>query len=1011
MKSVAYGGVPTLIPERVIAASNYRGESEQTSTTVYVSDRSEWVVSANCDTGNINIVWRSRDTLEVVATQRVKSSDFGDPSGGENYIQCSVVCSQQFNHTLVVAVRLDGEIDYIYCSDAGVTPTVTSSGLTVSMAANVNSNIDLASYPGGNNAVLIYNDGANVNVRMVGIAPPHATNWTTTVFSPPTQYTMCALDPTPGIELLWSVASSDPFGATRTLRMGVLNFGSGAAIATSGASTTPSPWIPGIPFCSHDDNVGGQGVHFLATTTINASTFEPISRLYVWDKVNGSALQSIDAWPDAVVAGRVMLNSIATPSGDEPYYTDATFPRLLLPMMQSGWSDLDTDIAYDPGRPVFLQLIGALIVEGEGDEDMSIEYNPHGPAEQGLLAMNGEVGQATHPFISCLESGATGWTMGAPARICRINSNSGDNDTDLTGAYVTTFDVATPGKSRRFWGLQWRTPLLGLPRQGRIAIFKPMRADQCALSDSRLNETIIPGLTPHVCDGTATHSMGFLEAPVMSDWTAVPAGTSFSGTYTVTAVYEWTDAEGRRYQSAPAIPREVTLAAGDQASINFASPVAGYTGMAVAVYRTVNGGSEFKRDGSFTSTAAFSRHAIFRLDDTQLLAQESLYTSLGELPNDPPPSAKRFAKTRDRVWACGLDRPEVVQASKLLADGRGVVWSNAANYFLVLPEPVIAIETLDETAVVFTERGVYTIGGSGPDDTGIGTFAEPGRIPGYVGCVSARSVVSADAGIYFQSQRGIELLPRGFGAAQWVGQPVMTDLETYSTCRGVVADSAGDRIVWSMANQEDWSERLLVLDCRTQSWSAWDVPQLIAAGVDPTSTTPTMGLSTGAENPVRGTGTGDKRVILWGDSSNTCRVQQRDNCEDTLILAGAFDTVGVTATWETGWVRFAGTSNYQIIRRAGFLLTASDDDWTFTVVARFNDQEADTYTATWVGTDVPFEDDGSSVTLEYAMPVVQFESVKLTITVTASDSPSLQLHSIALYPETEGPRVRKEWRR
>src|SRR6478735_4226039 len=285
MKSVAYGGVPTLIPERVIAASNYRGESEQTSTTVYVSDRSEWVVSANCDTGNINIVWRSRDTLEVVATQRVKSSDFGDPSGGENYIQCSVVCSQQFNHTLVVAVRLDGEIDYIYCSDAGVTPTVTSSGLTVSMAANVNSNIDLASFPGGNNAVLIYNDGANVNVRMVGIAPPHATHWTTTVFSPPTQYTRCALDPTPGIELLWSVASSDPFGVTRTLRMGVLNFGSGAAIATSGASTTPSPWIPGIPFCSHDDNVGGQGVHFLATTTINASTFEPISRLYVWDKV------------------------------------------------------------------------------------------------------------------------------------------------------------------------------------------------------------------------------------------------------------------------------------------------------------------------------------------------------------------------------------------------------------------------------------------------------------------------------------------------------------------------------------------------------------------------------------------------------------------------------------------------------------------------------------------------------------------------------------------------------
>jgi hypothetical protein len=1025
LTSVAEGGTQTLIPVSVTPVSGYRGEREQTSATADTSTTGEWIATANLDSGAIVVIWRSRDTLEVIGTQRIESTGFGDPLDASQYVQCAIACSPTTRKTVVVAVRLSGAVVFIAFDDAGEAGTITDSGYTAGMAVGENGCIDAVASPNDDSFIFIMGNtaGGTSGVQKRAMTAPHVLDWSLSpVGSTTTAYTMHCLDvSSSGAQVIWAIANTDSGGLTRTIRMGLINEATGAVVADSAALTLGSGLLPGIPFVTHKSKLSEPTFHAVAFTTIatSAPVGTPTANVYVWDGVAASSLDRVANYTNGVVAGRVLLNAIeCETSDDDPYYEDTDFRRLLLPMMSSGFSlELDTDLAYDASRPVFLMNIGANFTEesdGEGGWTRIIEYELEGTAEHGLLALSGEVGQATHPYISPIYTGSTGWTMGAPSKVRRIESTSGDTDTDLTGAYCLTFDVSVVGKSRRFNGDQWRRVLRGLPRQGRIALFKPMRAEQCELAPIRANETIIPGLTANVCDGVSTHSCGFLEAPIISDIQLVASAFNpLDGTYSITAVFEWTDASGRRYQSAPAIPRDITITPGNNATITFAAPVATYEGLSVAVYRTVNGGSEFMRDGSL-NLSRVSSDTVIQLDDSQLLQQERIYSpTLGEVPNDPPPSAQRFARTRDRVWAYGLDRPEVVQASKLLTDGRGIVWSNSANYFIVFPEPVVAVETLDETAVVFTARAVYTIGGSGPDDTGIGTFTEPGRIPGYVGCVSPRSVVSADAGIYFQSQRGIELIPRGFGAAQWVGQPVMTDIETYSLCRGAVADGEGDRIVWTMVDPATWDEVELVLDCRAQSWSKWDVAMLVGDNIS--SNMPTLGISVGGQSIVRGNEE-PARVILWGDTESRCRIQAVEACQDRRQDdGGAFYLQNVGADWVTGWCRFNGTQGWQIVRRASLLITPvttqASASWILGLTMAFNDNPEDTYSVNWSSADLTW-DTNQSLTLEVALPVVQFESIQMTVEVSGTSAGcEIQLHSIALCPETEGARVASQYRR
>jgi hypothetical protein len=107
--------------------------------------------------------------------------------------------------------------------------------------------------------------------------------------------------------------------------------------------------------------------------------------------------------------------------------------------------------------------------------------------------------------------------------------------------------------------------------------------------------------------------------------------------------------------------------------------------------------------------------------------------------------------------------------------GEQVLWKDDPAFKVTLPAPCTAIGELDGYAVLFTESSVHMVLGAGPDDTGSGLF-EVRPVPTDFGAVTHHTH-TVDQGCLYQSARGIELLPRGFGAPLYVGAPVEDTLD------------------------------------------------------------------------------------------------------------------------------------------------------------------------------------------------------------------------------------------
>jgi hypothetical protein len=99
----------------------------------------------------------------------------------------------------------------------------------------------------------------------------------------------------------------------------------------------------------------------------------------------------------------------------------------------------------------------------------------------------------------------------------------------------------------------------------------PIGADQLSLDfDGQLNTVdfdgglVMAGACPGFYDGQSRAELGFHVYPETPAATAVAGGSLAAGTYGLTYLYEWVDAQGRKHQSAPAVPQSLTVALNDR---------------------------------------------------------------------------------------------------------------------------------------------------------------------------------------------------------------------------------------------------------------------------------------------------------------------------------------------------------------------------------------------------------------------------------------------------------------
>lgn len=386
-----------------------------------------------------------------------------------------------------------------------------------------------------------------------------------------------------------------------------------------------------------------------------------------------------------------------------------------------------------------------------------------------------------------------------------------------TGLFIQTFDLGS--QDRYFGGVLSGNNLLGLSAGA-----------------------------PMLYDGQIPVEMGFLWYPEIV--VTLTAGGPSTGTFSIIAVYEWTDDSGTIHRGATSPPITVSPAAqhivvevptlgvtwrtrpcptfvsGNQLFQNLDQPVQ------IVIYATANGGTTYYRQAATTNDTSVA--TVTFTDPGTGTNNTLLYTTGGVLDNYCPPSAKICITHQNRWFLGGCDDPTAIWPSKPLTVGEAPGFNEEMNIYAT--GAVTAMASLDEKLIVFVRRGTSTLGieyvvGQGPFDTGASNnwTNPPEPIPSSVGAVNQRSIAVSEMGVFFMSPvgapnggGGIFLLSRDL-QVHYLSGPIEDTVSANPVCTGAVVHPNNGRIYFELAPQESLGLSTTgiraVYDYITQAWS------------------------------------------------------------------------------------------------------------------------------------------------------------------------------------------------
>jgi hypothetical protein len=429
----------------------------------------------------------------------------------------------------------------------------------------------------------------------------------------------------------------------------------------------------------------------------------------------------------------------------------------------------------------------------------------------------------------------------------------------------------------------------------------------------------IPAAQPMFVRSFGATEAGFVALPGSDGTLTASAGGSLtpSSAYSYTAVYV---ADGER--SAPAVPVTVTLTAGQsRVTVGFLVSDVGYKrGVTVQLYRTAANGSQFY----FLTEIAYSPGdappimwlasatgfaSLLFVDttaDSVIIQNEVLYTQIGqELAAERAPACMFANVGGDRLWCGGGFEPAVVTASKTFIRRLLPEFADDDAFRVTLPSPCTGLAWCDGQ-VAFTQDGIYLISGDGPDVAGVGDFTVR-RLPFSIGCIDWRSIAVCDIGVFFQSPRGLHLLPRGFAAPVAMDQ-VLSTLETYP----VITSARSD---YNSSGGADNSEQLV-------QWTAV-ADEAATSGVVITFDVPYSSFSVdtyGADFPATLQSGWQGNAVL-APSTTTVGASGASKWHPFRVRDSSYDDSGLAIEMRgvTGDVRPWGPMGHGVVNRVGLL--------------------------------------------------------------------------------------------
>ena len=332
------------------------------------------------------------------------------------------------------------------------------------------------------------------------------------------------------------------------------------------------------------------------------------------------------------------------------------------------------------------------------------------------------------------------------------------------------------------------------------------------------------GLLTHF-DGQA-QELNWLLAPedIRINATSNTGGMMGDGTYSYRAVWEWVDRNGQRHQSGPSEALSVTLSYGTTAqSVDVRVPINNMSNnmnqMRAVLYRTANGGTEYRRvDGKHT-TGNISLGFIGTVVDVRDIARDSyldgyemLYTH-SALTNVAPPTTNIFRTYRDRLFCVPVENRRQLVYSKPKEAQTGLEFAGEFVLNVNCEEELTALAAMDDYLFIFSPSEIFLLTGAGPNKAGVGSFSPIRQIATDVGCLDQRSIVETHLGVFFQSHKGYYLLDRQL-QTQYLGAAV----DGYADATVTSAVLLEDRHQIRFTLENDYA---LVYDYAAGQWSTF----------------------------------------------------------------------------------------------------------------------------------------------------------------------------------------------
>jgi len=469
----------------------------------------------------------------------------------------------------------------------------------------------------------------------------------------------------------------------------------------------------------------------------------------------------------------------------------------------------------------------------------------------------------------------------------------------------------------------------------------------------------------------------FPEKPILTD---AGAGSLSAGTYGYIVTYEWIDNAGQVHRSAPSLSASITLAASHQ--VTLVVPTLNLTDKSnvnIVVYRTeANGTVYYMSKATIAQTTANTTSASTvtiadNTTDAVLITHLQLYTT-GDVVENVAPSAPRYLSSfQSRFISVVSEDDSSFEYSKQMVAGSpcefglGFTWNVDSR-----GGKLLAAEPMDNSLILFKSRSIYSMNGTGPDNTGAqNDFTEPQLINTDVGLKDPKSIVSMPNGLMFKSEKGIYLLDRSFQCS-YVGSDV--DAYNSSTVVSSILASKVNQVRFGLDTGE-----VLVYDYFVDQWNVFDNWEQVDA-------------------------------TMWRSNY----VYLRDNAQILKESETVFSDDGQLAQLKlkTGWISMAGLQGYERVYKALILgkfksahtlrvSVAYDFNPNPTQVATINPE--DVFDISVYGADATY---GDSSPYGGDYPLYQFrlnferqkcQAIQLTIEDTSTDpGESMALSALAL---------------